>query len=198
MEDFQFNISHSGDYCVLAADSQVTKLGVDVMKVEYSGGMQRLEDFFRIMKKQFSDDEWKYIRMADLSNENKLARFIRLWSLKESYVKAEGSGITFPLSKISFTCCSELKSTRDGTVLDSIVKLNDRCLYDWNFEESMIDEKHYVSVAKVTTSDIANPSSNEHFNLLSISELISNSNLSPTDLFSLDDEQWWTDFCRKE
>src|SRR5699024_8637813 len=116
-------------------------LGIDIMKVEYTGGMQRINDFFRIMRKQFSDDEWKYIEIPQ-SDYGRLARFIRLWSLKESFVKAEGSGITFPLSKISFFCPTELVAPSQMTVFDSTVHIGHQRQEHWQFEESMIDHRH--------------------------------------------------------
>ncbi|UXI16694.1 hypothetical protein NH340_JMT02637 [Sarcoptes scabiei] len=147
-QDFQFNISHSGDYCVLAADTATKKLGIDIMKIEYSGGMCKINEFFNTMRRQFSEEEWRFIRNSQ-TDWGKLARFIRLWSLKESFVKAEGSGIIFPLSKISFECRSELVAPSQKNRFDSIVKINNRYSKYWSFEESMIDPRHYVSVARL-------------------------------------------------
>lgn len=202
-QDFQFNISHSGDYCVLAADSSTTKLGIDVMKVEYSGGMHKLNDFFNIMRKQFSEDEWKYIRQSS-SDYGRLARFIRLWSLKESFVKAEGSGIIFPLSKISFVCPSDLVMPSQKSRFDSIVNVlngnynSQQTLSNWIFEESMIDPKHYVSVAKLSQNSNAEELKTDRdyqFRMLSIKDLIPDFQYS--DLHSFEDESYWIDFCQK-
>lgn len=203
-EQFQFNISHSGDYCVLAADSNTSKLGIDIMKIEYSGGMNRINDFFRIMHRQFSESEWKYIQVAS-SDHSKLARFIRLWSLKESLVKAEGSGIVFPLSKISFTCPTGLTSPIQKILFNSSVAINERPLLDWQFEESMIDRMHYVSVAKTkekvtemtTCATSQTEESSLHFKLLSVQDLLADALPSTGHLFTYDDEKFWTDFCRK-
>lgn len=196
-EDFQFNISHSGDFCVLAADNSTPKIGVDVMKIEYNGGMHRLSEFFRLMVRQFSDKEWTYIRNLE-SDYGKLSRFIRLWSLKESYVKAEGSGITFPLSKISFHCATELNSPDQKALFDSTVSINHECLADWQFEESMIDHKHHVSVAKIkhVNANLLDECQYQ-FKQLTIQDLLFENDNSFENLFSFDDEKYWTDFCRK-
>jgi len=51
-----FNVSHQGDFAVLAGVSGCLpgqSLGVDVMKFEYSGG-KTINEFFRIMTRNFS------------------------------------------------------------------------------------------------------------------------------------------------
>lgn len=167
------------------------------MKIEYAGGMNKLNNFFNIMRKQFSEEEWRYIRHSQ-TDYGRLARFIRLWSLKESFVKAEGSGIIFPLSKISFHCQSDLVSPSQKTKFDSLVKINDQLYSKWIFEESMIDPKHYVSVAKLI--DPTNEQQNENesqfqFRMLTINDLINDINIS--DFNEYEDESYWIDFCRK-
>jgi len=180
----------------LAADSKATKLGIDIMKIEYSGGMQRINDFFRIMHRQFSDDEWKYIKVPS-TDTSRLARFMRLWSLKESFVKAEGSGIVFPLSKISFTCPTELTSPEENILFDSNITINGQCLHEWKFEESMIDRLHYVSVAKIRSDQVENLKCDAYqFKMLTIDDLLTETPVS-NHLFTYDDEKYWTDFCRK-
>lgn len=158
--------------------------------------MQRINDFFRIMHRQFSQDEWKYIQQSQ-TDMSKLARFIRLWSLKESLVKAEGSGIVFPLSKISFTCNTELTLPQEKILYDTEVTVNGQGVNEWQFEESMIDKMHYLSVAK-TKSNATDELDDSlyRFKLLTIEDLLTDSNVSGH-LFTYDDEKYWTDFCRK-
>ena len=200
-DQFLFNISHSGDYCVLASESDITKLGIDIMKIEISGGMQRINDFFRIMNRQFSLQEWDFIRVPK-TNLSKLARFIRLWSLKESLVKAEGSGIVFPLSKISFTCNTDLTSPQSIIISDTTVAIDGDNINEWQFEELMIDEMHYVSVAKTKINSKDKNNNYEtndiiyQFKLLTIDDLLTDYNMLDH-LFTYDDEKYWTDFCKK-
>ncbi|VEN53415.1 unnamed protein product [Callosobruchus maculatus] len=58
-----FNISHQGDFTVFAGENSDTMLGIDVMKLEYTGGRD-LNEFFRIMDRQFSSQEWQEIKGA--------------------------------------------------------------------------------------------------------------------------------------
>ncbi len=75
--DFYFNISHSGDYVVLAeADSPV---GVDVERVADIG----------------INDELKNIALTEREKffvKDSLLRFFVVWTRKESLIKCEGSG----------------------------------------------------------------------------------------------------------
>lgn len=148
-----FNVSHQGRYSVLAglvtcAEQLVygkrPTIGVDVMKIEYTGG-KPLGDFFRLMNRNFSDDEWRYIKSHQSENEQ-LEAFMRNWCLKESYVKNVGIGITVDLRKISFSISSKVLDTKK-VVCDSKLKLNDELLKNWQFEESLIDKNHCVAVA---------------------------------------------------
>lgn len=172
------------------------------MKIEVSGGMGRLGDFFRTMHRQFSEAEWRYIRVPP-SDASKLGRFIRLWSLKESLVKAEGSGIVLPLSQVSFKCPTELISPEQKLTFDSSATMCGRLLTEWLFEESMLDRGHYVSVAKkkVVATDEAEANHQTpslHFQMLSIEELLAEASTCISgNLFTFDDEKYWTDFCRK-
>ncbi|XP_053677141.1 L-aminoadipate-semialdehyde dehydrogenase-phosphopantetheinyl transferase [Anopheles nili] len=151
-----FNVSHQGRYAVLAGmvtpriggdvtgDLPRPKIGIDVMKLEYSGG-KSLDEFFRLMTRNFSDDEWRYIR-SRADDDAKLQAFMRNWCLKESYVKNVGVGITVDLRKISFRIRTD-ELARDSVVCDSTLRVNDEPMENWRFEESLIDRDHCVAVS---------------------------------------------------
>ena len=81
----EFNVSHSGSYVVLVADSQL--VGVDIEKIR--------ERHFQVASKVFTAEEITWM------NDDVLHRFFILWTQKESLVKAVGCGITVPLDSIS-------------------------------------------------------------------------------------------------
>lgn len=88
-----FNVSHSNNIvaCVISDD----KIGIDV---EYM--KQRT---LKISKYCFSDEEqWKFEKVC---NEDKWDYFYKLWTIKESYLKALGLGFFKPLK--SFTVLHE-------------------------------------------------------------------------------------------
>lgn len=161
-----FNVSHQGSYSVLAGClNEETQIGVDVMKIEYTGG-KKLSEFFRLMNRNFSRDEWIYInnRENDLS---KIEAFMRNWCLKESYVKNIGVGITVNLEKISFDIKTDVLSQQP--TLDSTLKVDDVLMKDWTFEESLIDDDHCVAVS---LKSFQKSDSKQQFEIIDFKELI--------------------------
>jgi 4'-phosphopantetheinyl transferase len=145
-----FNVSHQGDYVVLASDPSASQLGIDIMNVSEPRRIgSNLDDYFRMMNKQFSDGEWVQIRTyydAPLSEKKQMSNFIRFWCLKEAYVKAIGVGIVIDLRRIEFTTESDL---RMGNITrDTKVKVDGEWRGEWKFEERYLDSKHIVAVAK--------------------------------------------------
>ncbi|ESN94883.1 hypothetical protein HELRODRAFT_133824, partial [Helobdella robusta] len=96
--NFDFNISHQDELVVLASEFH-GRIGVDTMAIDRPIGSKSLDKFFETMKRQFKMNEWKFIKSAPC-DKSKLFNFLRLWCMKESYVKALGDGIGFQLSRI--------------------------------------------------------------------------------------------------
>uniref|UniRef100_A0A1B0CD57 holo-[acyl-carrier-protein] synthase n=1 Tax=Lutzomyia longipalpis TaxID=7200 RepID=A0A1B0CD57_LUTLO len=91
-----FNVSHQGDYCVLAGcvsqeRATATKIGVDIMKMEYTGG-KPLSEFFRLMTRNFSPSEWACIKSRK-SNEAQLVfldgNYDAKWKFEESLIDSQ-------------------------------------------------------------------------------------------------------------
>ncbi|EJQ93985.1 cereulide biosynthesis 4'-phosphopantetheinyl transferase CesP [Bacillus cereus] len=85
-----FNVSHAGDYILCAFASH--PVGVDVEEVKEIA----YED---IVQHCFTKQERQYIFQPIPSP---LHRFYEIWTLKESYVKCVGKGLSIPLD--SFSC----------------------------------------------------------------------------------------------
>jgi len=165
-DGWDYNVSHAGDWVVLAANKGI--VGVDVMKLVDSR-VDRVEEFFRLMRKQFTDKEWKIIKgNEDDPDKEKLARFFRHWALKESYVKAVGTGLNLDLRTLNFTLGSErLEGGHVETKTNlSIEGRNDD---NWRFEESLLDAEHVVSVA--VESDESDVFYREGFKVLDIHDI---------------------------
>lgn len=88
--NFNFNISHSGDFVVCAIDDK--PIGIDIEQVKH----MEYED---IAERFFLASEFEYIEKADLSS--KIKRFYEIWTLKESYIKCCGEGLSMPLKSFS-------------------------------------------------------------------------------------------------
>ena len=88
--DVPFNVSHSGDWIALISGG-TDELGVDVEKIAPID-MQIAERFFSPMESQF---------LAAEPDNRQLETFYRLWTLKESYIKAVGMGLSMPLDSFA-------------------------------------------------------------------------------------------------
>lgn len=142
-QGWDYNVSHAGDWVVLAA-SHGAYLGVDVMRTK-DNRVERLEEFFRLMRRQFTDDEWITINGNEAdTDEQKLARFFRHWTLKESYVKAVGTGLNLDLRTLNFKLKHQIN--QQDIITSTMLEVNNQ-LTPWRFEESILDDEHVVSVA---------------------------------------------------
>ena len=88
-DNLHFNISHSGQWVVCALASGPVGVDVERLRKVNSGLAERF----------FSPDEVATIRA--LPPENQTKKFIQLWALKESFLKAIGRGLTRNLNSFS-------------------------------------------------------------------------------------------------
>ncbi|XP_038163627.1 L-aminoadipate-semialdehyde dehydrogenase-phosphopantetheinyl transferase isoform X1 [Cyprinodon tularosa] len=187
---WSFNLSHQGDYAVLAAQQGV-QVGVDVMKTTMPGS-NSIPEFFRIMTRQFTAHEWSTIQSAG-SEHQQLAAFYRHWTLKESFIKAIGTGLGFNLQRAEFHLSAE--PLTQGTVLHQTkMHLDEEPEEEWIFEESLLDAEHHVAVALGPANDgfSAPRPPPAAFTLLSYGELIASA--SP---LTEEDPAYWDSFRMK-
>ena len=83
----EFNISHSGSQ-VICAVSTDTKLGIDIEQIKNID----LNEFNATM----TANQWQHI----FADKNPISAFFRLWALKESVIKADGRGLSVPLTEL--------------------------------------------------------------------------------------------------
>ena len=145
-----FNASHQGDYVVVAADS--VRVGVDVMDARERHG--DTEKFFKLMKRHFTNDEWREIYSQDNPN-TQMEAFYRHWCLKESFVKAIGTGISYSLLSLNFVTKTSLSST--CLVTDTILYDKKKHASNWSFEESLLGNNHIVAVARNSNTQLSLP-----------------------------------------
>ena len=88
--DLHFNLSHSGDVALCALSDR--DIGCDAEKIR--------KPPFRVAEKFFSEEERKYVFSGGTEKE-RTNRFFKVWTLKESALKATGSGFTYPASSSS-------------------------------------------------------------------------------------------------
>lgn len=88
-----FNVSHSGDYTVVAISDR--PIGID---------LEIIRDFSAILaKKYFNEDELKYISGNFSSRKKSLMQrcFYEIWTAKEAYLKYIGKGISGGINSLS-------------------------------------------------------------------------------------------------
>ncbi|NXX90675.1 ADPPT transferase, partial [Centropus bengalensis] len=195
--NYNFNVSHQGDYAVLAAEPEL-QVGVDIMKTNLPGSSS-IPSFFRIMKRQFTEAEWDVIK--SMSNEwMQLDMFHRHWALKESFLKAVGVGIGFNLQRIEFHV-SPLKLEIGKVYKETKMLLDGEKEEEWIFEETRLDDRHHVAVALGTQDGSGQKKSNvcsmepnqPQFTLLTFEDLVASGiPVAP------EDSSYWDNFCSKQ
>jgi 4'-phosphopantetheinyl transferase len=88
----QFNIAHS-EGLVACTVSEELELGVDVEPISRSAPLE-------LAKTQFAEPEQRWI--DGLPPPDRAIGFLRLWTLKEAFIKATGRGLAQPLQAFSF------------------------------------------------------------------------------------------------
>jgi len=127
-----FNLSHKPG-CVVCLTGYGRALGVDVE--DTAADRQHLLD---LAERFFSPSE--ATAMRELPLEGQFGRFYELWTLKESYIKARGMGLSLGLSRFSFSPRGAAASVRfdPGFADDPAV---------WDFQLFRPDSQHLIATA---------------------------------------------------
>lgn len=119
-----FNISHSGNHVVVAFSDMPVGIDVELMK----------KDRRNIAERFFTPSEITDMNTVG-SQEEQIKYFYQLWTLKESYMKAIGDGLTMSLSSFSFAKNEEgfyLSKSKYGA--------------EWVFHSQKWNEDAYLSI----------------------------------------------------
>ena len=120
-----FNVSHSGDYLALAVSEK--PIGVDIQEERnIKGGMYQ-----KVVQPQ----------EAGLIGEDRQNDFLRLWTLKESFVKAEGKGLRISMKDYFFEKENSKYFVNYG---------GQRAAWTFNIEEALV-EGYFISVCGLET-----------------------------------------------
>jgi 4'-phosphopantetheinyl transferase len=118
-----FNISHSGQWVVSAISSQPVGIDVEVIR-PYK---------LKIAQRFFSKEE--YLDLMEKDENERVGYFFELWTLKESYLKALGKGLTMALNSFTVSKTGDTFRIKAGDgFIDSYLRL---------FE---LDDEHKVAV----------------------------------------------------
>jgi len=95
----RFSLAHTKGLAVVAV-TRGADVGVDVEKAD------RFVDAARLSSRFFSPEETTALQ--ELSPDRLRERFSLYWTLKESYIKARGLGLSLPLDSFSFRLAGEI------------------------------------------------------------------------------------------
>ncbi|WP_461673156.1 4'-phosphopantetheinyl transferase family protein [Priestia megaterium] len=126
--NFHFNLSHSEDWVVCITDT--SHVGIDV---EY---VQPID--LDILKTFFSAQEYEDLKQLNL--DHRISYFYDLWTLKESYIKALGIGITMSLNTFTIRKYNNL----------SIDLISDKSYPKYFFRQYYLNENYRLSACATT------------------------------------------------
>lgn len=109
----KFNVSHSGSMAAFAF-FQNQEIGVDIEKIKADFDVLELAQHF------FSKKEIEALEKQ--AKEDLPRAFFRCWTRKESFIKAEGSGLSFPLHKFAVSLDHDNKASLLETQWDASEK----------------------------------------------------------------------------
>jgi 4'-phosphopantetheinyl transferase len=131
LSQLTFNLSHTQGLIALAI-TKTLAIGVDVESV------CARPNPFGIAENYFSPDE--ITEFNRVSPDQKTTRFYEFWTLKESYIKARGLGLSIPLNKFSF----RLQSDNDiGFFVTPELSDDAR---RWRFWQLQVDPNHLLAI----------------------------------------------------
>ena len=142
--DIHFSLSHSGDWALMAV-GKVEMIGVDIEVRRDS------RDLCGIAENYYHPHE--SARLQELKDEDQADYFYRLWTLKEAFFKAIGTGVSAGLEKIAFELESnELEANR---ISAQIAAELDRDADEWQFHQWALTPQVYCALASQSEQPLA-------------------------------------------
>lgn len=126
-----FNITHAGQLIVVGVARGIA-LGIDTENVRVRRAPLDIADYY------FTADEVVSLRAQ--SEEIQQRRFFEYWTLKESYIKAHGMGLSIPLDRFGF------RLTGENGIRLWIHPEQDDWAARWRFWQFWLDADHVASV----------------------------------------------------
>lgn len=115
--DLHFSLSHAGDYAICSMGAQ--EIGNDIERVR--PGKLRVADRF------FAEEEKEWLYRADLPEEQE-SRMFRLWTMKESFLKVTGLGMSLPLRDFTVSMEDDGAARLHHTLNDNIYYIKEYAL----------------------------------------------------------------------
>lgn len=133
--NFSYNLTHSGKWVVIAYGSG--DVGIDIEEIQL--GKEDIADVF------FAEEEKSYIHMV--KGRNRAERFTQIWTLKESYIKYLGTGLSTRLNSFSVNAVDGLV-TVSNTGIQKGLRLKS-CLFDTDYYLSVCSTEEVNAINEV-------------------------------------------------
>ena len=140
MDGFSYNLSHSGKWVVIAYGN--SEVGIDIEEIR-----SEHED---IADKFFTEEEKNFIHMS--KGKERAKRFTQIWTLKESYIKYLGTGLSTKLNSFNINAFEGLVSNQNGEILKEL-RLQSY-LFDTGYYLSVCSIKEEVTLEEVKLKDL--------------------------------------------
>jgi 4'-phosphopantetheinyl transferase len=129
--EIHFSLSHSGHWALLAV-SKVELIGVDIEAVAST------RDLTGIAESYYHPHEFAHLQT--LAGDAQQNYFYRLWTLKEAFFKATGTGISAGLEKIAFALADDKIHAQIATALNENGN-------EWQFHQWALGTQDYAALA---------------------------------------------------
>ena len=134
-QSLRFNLSHTQGLIAVAITTQ-REIGVDVESFDRCG--INLDVAHRYFAPQETET------LFSLPEDQRERRFLRLWTLKESYIKARGMGLALPLGQFAFTDVDNTPRITFSADLDDDPSR-------WQFRVRAVGPRHVLALAVEAT-----------------------------------------------
>jgi 4'-phosphopantetheinyl transferase len=128
-----FNLSHTEGLAALAISTHI-ELGVDVENKHRQDMTQALAEQF------FAPEECRVV--ATIGDTERTEKMLEFWTLKESYIKAVGAGLSIPLDSFAFKLATP---TEPACLLRVDTPHSDRTA--WRFWQGKPTDNHLLALA---------------------------------------------------
>lgn len=184
---FDLNLSHQ-NALVAIVGTRDGRVGCDTMLVRSSDRKRIQRANYPLLKEKIlNKDEERFLMTNASTDEQRLALFLRFWTLKESYVKWLGEGLRYPMKNIHLRLTSTSEFPSQTTRLSSDETLR--------FDEELLSFENEQQLLAVCLSASTPWRAFEEVTLADLLHQCSPFDPSPSEA---DLQRSWSDFLRKD